>query len=254
MNLRAYAKTAERLITNHSTEILTAVGVIGTVATGILATKATVKAVDVLEQENLRGEDTPKKEIVKATWKLYIPPISVAAVTCTAIVLSNRISAKRLTALGAAYTLADKAHTEYEAKVKEMFGENKEQKVKDGVAQDLLNANPYSNAYVHNANGGNVMFYDAWTGRYFTSDKQTVMDAVNHVNHSIVKGDYASLNELYSWLAIPTVPSADAVGWNGDTGLIEPMFSTGTTEDGNIPVHVISFRTEPRRRYDKVYS
>lgn len=257
MNLRDFAKPIEKLVADNSPAILTAVGVIGSASAAYLTGKATFKAADVLADAEksrtagfVEGEELTNNDKVKLVWKLYIPPLSVLAVSCGAIIMSNRISTKRAAALATAYTLAERAHSEYAEKVKEHFGLKKEQDVKDAIAQDNVTKNPPQAERVFVTGKGDTLCKDELTGRYFLSTMEEIKAAQNHINSVILGSGDASLNSFYDWLGLESIPMGEEVGWSG--GMMDVSFSS-TLTDKNEPCLVFSFRTDPVRNYFRTH-
>lgn len=132
----------------HSPEILVVVGVVGTVASAVMACKATTKVSGILEQtkedidvihdamanetlkeEGKYSEEDGKKDlaIVYAQTgikfvKLYGPSVLLGALSITSILASNNILRKRNVALAAAYATVDKGFKEYRNRVVDRFG------------------------------------------------------------------------------------------------------------------------------------
>lgn len=143
----------------HSPEILIVAGVIGTVASAVMACKATTKVGKIVEKtkddvdeihkavENgvtNAGEtysvDDSKKDltIVYAHTgielaKLYAPSIILGTLSLTSIVASNNILRKRNAALAAAYATVDKGFKDYRNRVVERFGEEVDRELKNNV-------------------------------------------------------------------------------------------------------------------------
>ena len=131
----------------HSPEIFIAVGVVGTVASAVMACKATTKLNDILEEskeeldkiheapqkEELQGkydEDMMRKDLALVYFqtgvkvaKLYAPAVILGTLSLTSIVASNNILRKRNVALAAAYATVDKGFKEYRERVVERYGE-----------------------------------------------------------------------------------------------------------------------------------
>lgn len=143
----------------HSPELLVAVGVVGTVASTVLACKATTKLSGILEEskENLdqiKGyveehgysekytEDDKKKDITIVyaqtglkLAKLYAPAVAVGALSLTSIIYSHRILTTRNAALGAAYAAVSKGFKEYRGRVIERFGEELDKELKYNIKE-----------------------------------------------------------------------------------------------------------------------
>src|SRR3954463_11681376 len=88
------------LLSENATTLLTAGGVVGTVATAVLTRRATCKAVEIIQDEsyeNIEGTDKlkviflSKTERVKLVWPLYIPPVLTGGLTVGSIIMANRM-------------------------------------------------------------------------------------------------------------------------------------------------------------------
>lgn len=239
MGLTELFKKTQYLAMENSPAILTAAGVTGTVTTAYLTGRASFKAADLLEdfyeeQRLLEDEpliplDFPFKTKAELVWKLYIPAVGVGATTITCITFANRLTTKRAAALAAAYSISERAFTEYKEKVVEKIGENKERAVRDEIAQDRIDRHPASKEVVIIGNG-EVLCYDSITGRYFQSSVNAIEKAQNELNADLVTNMYASLSEFYDYLGLPATTYSEEVGWNINNYLIV-SFSTCMSDD-----------------------
>src|SRR4051794_16437805 len=98
MSIASLANKVTRFAGENSPEILTAIGVTGTITTAYLTGKASYKAYTVIAVEETRVSEDPdlaralsKKETIKAVWPLYIPPVIAGGLTVASIVMANRI-------------------------------------------------------------------------------------------------------------------------------------------------------------------
>ena len=247
MSLSQVAKKFEKLLTDNSPVLLTSVGVAGTIATAVLTGKASFEAAKIInEAEN--GYALEPKEKVELTWKLYIPPVIVGAGTVSAIVLANRIGTRRAAAMAAAYTISEKAYTEYREKVVEKLGEAKEQEVRDEIAQQRVNANPPNNEVII-VDNGDVLFLESYTGRYFKSSMETVKKALNDTNYQMYSDMYASLGDFQQRIGLPRTSLSEEVGWTVEDK-IEIEFSATLTEDQR-PCIVMNYIVAPVRDYHR---
>lgn len=141
----------------HSPEILVVTGVVGTVASTIMACKATTKVSTILEEskkeidtihevaadENMieqYSEDDAKKDltIVYAKTgveiaKLYAPSVVLGVASIGCILTSHKIMRGRNVALAAAYTAVDKGFKEYRDRVVDRFGNEVDRELKYGL-------------------------------------------------------------------------------------------------------------------------
>lgn len=236
MNLHGVAKTVEKSFRDNSPAILTGLGVSGTIITAYLAGRASIESDRVITKEaEARANNTEveltKKEIVKLVWKHYIPTAISGAVTIGCIVGAARVGSRRTAASMAAYSLSEKAFTEYREKVVEQIGARKEQSVRDEIAQDKVTLNPPPGREVILSGPGNVLSCELYTGRYFNSDMESLRQAQNNLNAKLVRDGYASASDLYYMLGLPPTSFSDKIGWNSDR-LLEMQFSTTLSGDG----------------------
>jgi hypothetical protein len=252
MNFTDLAKRAERLVANNSPAILTAIGVTGTLTTALLASQASFKAARILgdleyELEIMNQPPADFKTKVANIWILYLPSVATGGFTVACIIGANRIGTRRAAAMAAAYSLSEKAFVEYKDKVVERIGEGKEQKIRDEIAQDRVNANPVTSREVILTGSGDVLCYDSITGRYFQSSMETLRKAENDVNKQILHDGYASLHEFYSAIGLEATPYSSEIGWNSDT-LLELRFSAVLSDDKR-PCISIEYHSYPIRNY-----
>lgn len=258
MDLGRMLQRAQKLVIDNSPTILSGVAVAGTVMTAYLTGKATFKAAQIIRQDQLANRGpfgTPRYEAelkrkVELTWRLYIPAVSTGLLAVTCIIGANRIGTRRAAAVAAAYTLSEQAFSEYRDKVVEKIGEKREQVVRDEVAQDRTRRNPIDERQVIIIEGKSVMCQEAFTGRYFLSDMETLRRAQNDLNATINNSYYASLDDLYDLIGLEHTSYSSEVGWNADK-LLEMQFSTTLTESGR-PIIVMDYVVVPIRGYARV--
>lgn len=232
------------LMKRNSPSLLTGIGVAGLITTTVLAVKATPKALWILEKEAYeKGDSLTKKEIVKHTYKCYIPAAAMGVITTAAIVSANSINLRRNAAIASAYTIAKEGFKEYKGKVIEAIGEKKEQMIRDEVAQEQLNKNPVENNNVILTGKGDVLCYDVMSGRYFRNDIEQIRKVVNDLNHQLLSDMWLTLNEFYYAIGLGGINLGEEVGWNADE-LIEINFSSKITPDGE-PCLVLNYETTP---------
>ena len=254
-NLTKAVKSIKGVLERHAPEILTGIGVAGMVTTTILAVKATPKACLLINdrKDELEVEKLSATELVKATWKCYIP----AAVTCGAsiacLVGASSVNFKRNAALATAYKLSEAALSEYKDAVIETIGEKKEQSVRDKVAEERLKKNPVSKSEVIVTGNGTTLCYDPVGNSYFKSSIQQIESAKNKLNARMLSENYVSLNDFYDELGIGPTKLGDDLGWDiYKDGLIDIAFSSRLAEDGT-PCLVMDYSVAPRYEYYKVH-
>lgn len=248
-------KNTQMVLTKHSPEILTGIGIAGMITTTVLAVKATPKAMKLIEEKK-KEEHVDKLtpvDTVKTTWKCYIPAVVTGMTSAACLIGSNSISARRQTALLTAYNLSTAALTEYKEKVVETIGEKKEQVVREAIAKDKIEKTPVNKSEIIMTNKGETMCFEATSSRYFKSDIESIKRSVNELNRRMLSEMSISLNEYYSELGLDNTSIGDEMGWHIDDGLIELDFSSLLASDGT-PCVVVDYLTPPRYNYTKYYS
>lgn len=266
-NIKGFAHNVQMSVAKNSPKILMGVGIAGMVTSTVLAVKATPKALKLIEEaedqkmENQLNDGIKPTEIVetltpvetvKATWKAYIPAVSVGAVSIACLLGSTNINARRTAALATAYKLSETALTEYKDAVVETIGEKKAKAVKDKIAEKRVKENPVSKNEVIVTGTGTSLCYDTLSGRYFQSDMNAIKKAENELNMMLRDENYVSLNSLYDMLKLEHTKMSDELGWNIDRdGYVEIEVSAQISEDSQ-PCLVLDFSAMPRYEYWKL--
>ena len=253
---------AQEILTENSSALLTAVGVVGTVGTAVLTGRASFKAAEIIQEkefldaEEATATDTDihifsKREKVGMVWPLFLPPVGLGGATIVSIIMANRISAKKAAALAAAYGLSERRFEEYKAKALEKFGANKEEQLRDEIAQDRVTNNPTKEVII--LVGNDVLCYDMLTGRYFKSTVENIKKAENKLNQALFNHQYASLSEFYEDIGLEPTGFTDEVGWNQiKDGNLEVKISTTRSPDDQ-PCFAIDFNNPPHPDYTQLY-
>jgi hypothetical protein len=248
------------LLGKNSPTILTGLGVAGLVSTVVIAVKATPKAMAILndeldvrvkeQQDKYHKQDVAidpltKKDIIKLTWKCYIPAMILGGVTIGCIIGANSINLRRNAALASLYSLSEATLKEYQTKVVETIGKNKEREIKDEIAKDKITKNPVLDNEVIFTGKGDTLCYDSLSGRYFKSDIEYIRSVFNTLNYDLRNEMFVTLNQFYSELGLEATALGDLMGWHIDQGIVEPDFSSHLTHD-NRPCLSINYSVEPR--------
>ena len=154
--IRMY-NNSKNMVEKHSPEILAGVGVIGVVASTVMACKATMKLNDILEESKetrdkikevesnpryeseYSHEDAKKDLTINYTQtamkiaKLYAPAVILGSASLGCLLASNDILRKRNAALSAAYMTVDKSFKEYRQRVVDRFGEEVEKEIRYNI-------------------------------------------------------------------------------------------------------------------------
>ena len=246
--LKFVAKTRIEIV-KHSPEILTGLGIAGMFGTTILAVKATPKALRLIEEKKKEKqvEKLTPMETIQTAGKCYIPACITCAVSTACLIGANSVQARRNAALAAAYTLSEKALTEYKDKVVETIGEKKEEKVREEVVKERVKDRVINDNEIFVTERGETLFLDTITDRVFKSDIEFVKKAVNKINYNLTHDilGFVSLNEFYDELGLNHSAIGDSIGWRLDNGagLLEMGFYP-EIKDGK-PVIALDYRVAP---------
>ncbi len=254
MSVQTVLKTIGRGIERESPTILTGLGIAGIATTVILAVRATPKALYLLEEEeSARYADESKREpiskidAVRLTWKCYLPATLVGLGTAACFIGAHSINLRRNAVLAGLYTVSEAALREYQEKVIEVIGHNKENKIREAIIDDKLKENPVSKNEIFVTGKGKVLFYDSWSGRYFESEMENVRRIQNDLNHRLLTGQeaYLPLNSFYYDLGIEDIDAGEDIGWSFDNGMLDIKFTTKIADNG-IPCIVIEYQIQPK--------
>lgn len=251
MNLNLL-KPVSKLISDNSTTILTAIAVVGTATTGVLAARGGIKAQQVLAQAD---EDFGRGDVrlqTKLTWTCYVPAVASGAGTIAAIVCANRISAGRVAAMAGAYSLSESKLKEYKTAVEKKFGiETKQELDKDVAKQQASQAVPVERQPQRPIiiSGDKQLFFDIYSGRYFEASMEDLRSAENDMNYKVIQDMQCPLSYFYEVIGLPGIALGDDWGWNATC---PPDFKYSPNIDDNTGKACIwvDFDVEPLREWN----
>lgn len=235
----------------HSPEILLVSGVVGVVASAVMACKATTKVNDILEsaKEQIDGvhrvmendaeneqkytEEDGKKAlaIVYAKTgvelvKLYAPSVVLGTLSIASILASNNVMRKRNVALAAAYTAVDTSFKEYRNRVVERFGENMDKELRYDIKAEEAevittdeNGNEKTTTEIVDIahdHSEYVKCFDEFNPNW-TRDAGLnycfIRQVLNYLNDKLQREGHVFLNEAYAALGFPKTSAGQLVGW-----------------------------------------
>lgn len=236
----------------HSPEILMTAGIVGTVASAVMACKATTKLNTILEEskenidkihnyvetegfsEKYTEEDSKKDLTIVYTQtgvklaKLYAPAVILGVVSIGAIVNGHNILRKRNLALAAAYKAVDKGFKDYRGRVIERFGNELDRELKYNIkAKDVKETvtnedgtkstvNKTVNATTDRDISEYAKFYDDGCTGWCKDPEHNLMflrRQQDYANERLQSKGYLFLNEVYDMLGIPKTQAGQVVGW-----------------------------------------
>lgn len=248
---RTFNRTGLKL-KKHSPEILLAAGVVGVVASGVMACKATLKVEEIVDDakhkidmihkvsadpemaEKYTEEDSKKDLAIVYTQtavkfiKLYGPSVALAGVSIGCMIGSNRILNKRNVALAAAYATVDKGFKEYRGRVIERFGKELDKELKYGIkakeieevsvdekGKEVATKSTVEVMDPNNYSPYSIIFDDGNTGWDPDPEltKYFLIQQQNWANERLKAKGHLFLNEVYDMLGAKRTKAGAQVGW-----------------------------------------
>lgn len=249
-------KTLKPFLAKYEPEILMAMGISGMIFSTIWSVKATKTAVRKIDikKEELNKDKLTLQEVVKETWKLYLPVVLSTAISVPCIIAGNRVSNKRNMALAAAYTISETALQEYQDKTKEVLGEKKYEKIQESISEDKVKKT-YQDGITNVTliGDGDSLFYEELSGRYFKTNWNRISKAANQLNAQALSdlSGVITLNEWFYILGLEGTSLGDELGWtitDGKQGIIDISVDSVLTPDDN-PCGAIRYNTTPKKIY-----
>ena len=236
----------------HSPEIMVTAGVIGVVASAVMACKATTKASSIVDEmkeemdkihkaadmvdEEIYSEEDLKKDTsivyiqtgVKFT-KLYGPSIALGALSITSILVGHNLLRKRNLALAAAYTAIDTSFKAYRGRVVERFGKEldkelryniKAKEVEETVIDEKTGKEKVVNKTIDvvdpNEYSDYARFFDDGCNGWSKDPEFNLMflkQQQSYANDLLKSRGHLFLNEVYDLLGIQRTKAGNIVGW-----------------------------------------
>ena len=236
----------------HSPEIMVTAGVIGVVASAVMACKATTKASSIVDEmkeemdkihkaadmvdEEIYSEEDLKKDTsivyiqtgVKFA-KLYGPSIALGALSITSILVGHNILRKRNLALAAAYTAIDTSFKAYRGRVVERFGKELDKELKYNikakeVEETVIDEKTGEEKVVKktidvadpNEYSDYARFFDDGCNGWSKDPEFNLMflkQQQSYANDLLKSRGHLFLNEVYDLLGIQRTKAGNIVGW-----------------------------------------
>ena len=236
----------------HSPEIMVTAGVIGVVASAVMACKATTKANSIVDEmkekmdkihkaadmvdEEIYSEEDLKKDTsivyiqtgVKFA-KLYGPSIALGALSITSILVGHNILRKRNLALAAAYTAIDTSFKAYRGRVVERFGKEldkelryniKAKEVEETVIDEKTGKEKVVKKTIDvvdpNEYSDYARFFDDGCNGWSKDPEFNLMflkQQQSYANDLLKSRGHLFLNEVYDLLGIQRTKAGNIVGW-----------------------------------------
>lgn len=242
------------MIKNKLPFIFTIISAVGVVATTVCAVKDTMKANDVISE--CKKEDKTIYEKFKSLAPLYLPTVVLGSATILCIFSSNALSQKQQASIVSAYALLNESFNKYRKSAKKIYGEDADARIIEEAARDTyVSARGISIYEPDMIEEEDIrLFYDLYSGRYFRTTLNSVLNAQYHVNRNLVLRGIVTYNEFNEFLGISKVEGGDEIGWNYDN-LMEGGYAwldfdnryckVGDEPDDELGCYVISYIFTP---------
>lgn len=251
----------------HAPTLLFGGGVVGVVASTVLACRATLKLEEVLHEasnnlEIARGLESPqysdqdrKKDVAiiytqsaVSVAKLYAPAIVLGGVSIAALTSSHNMLNRRNAALTAAYAAVEKGFREYRERVVDKYGEDADRELRFPT-EKITEINPETgrnHTVVHVAGDEPSIyarFFDAYSTSWSKEPEYNMLflrNQQNYANDMLKARGHLFLNEVYDMLGIERSSAGSVVGWviseEGDNYVDFGIFS-GNTDNARNFIH-----------------
>lgn len=249
---RTFGKAGLQL-KKHSPEILVVTGVVGMVASAVIACKATPKAHEILndakknintlkhweEHKDVLPADYNKEDskkditIIQAKTglqlaKTYAPALVLGTLSVACIFASNNMLHKRNVALAAAYTTVDKSFKDYRQRVIERFGEELDKELKYNIKTKEIEKTVVDENGKEKTVKETVDVIDTKTPSEYAfffdngcvgwqkdaeHNKWFVLQQQNYANDKLKAQGYLFLNDVHDMFGVPRTKAGQIVGW-----------------------------------------
>lgn len=198
-------------IKRNAPTILTILGSVGVIGTGVLAAKANHKAEEEIFEaryENVRYlQPFPKKLKAKIYIKNYAPAVLVGASTIACIIGSHAISKNQQASLFSAYVMLNNAYLEFREKSKEIYGDDAEANVSKEIAKAKYDASIWEDKGVETQ----LFYLDSYG--YFESTMEKVLQAEYLLNKQFKDEGWCNINDLHGYLDLEQVSGGEYQAW-----------------------------------------
>ena len=244
---RNLGNKAVRALKRASPTMLACFSAAGVVATVVLAVRATPKALRLIDDREIREEKRLNTaEVVKTTWKCYIPAAVTGTLSVACLIGASSVNAKRNAALATAYTISETALKEYREKALEVVGPKKEQAIRDAVAKDKLEKAKVEGREFINTGLGETPCFEPLTNSLFKSDIESIRRAENNLNKRMRDELQITVNEFLQEIGLEPCDDSigEKMGWDIDKGYIDLDFSSQLVN--GVPYLVIGHHVPPQ--------
>lgn len=248
-NFKFYGNRAGLLFKKHSPAILTGIGIVGTIVSIIMASKATLKLEetldtskqhmdDIKESKDTLTEKEYKKELANAYLKssvaigrLYLPTVAVATASISCLLGAQGILSGRNVALMAAYKAVEESYDQYRQRVIDELGKDKDVEFKYGLRKEKVTVEytdedgkkkkkkeeiAVVDEDVFHKYSQYARYFDELNPNWEKSAEYNLLflrKAQDYANDLLRARGHVFLNEVYDILDVPRSKAGAVVGW-----------------------------------------
>jgi len=263
---QTFAKVGHTLA-KHSPAIFTGVGVVGLGATAYLAYKSRDKVeavVQDIEEKRDNEEEINKVEVAKAIAEAIYLPVTVGALSITAILMSHKIQRNRILTLSGALAAQQARNIYFEKKYRKQHGDEAYAKFitpTDEVEVETVGKGGKTKITVQEVKKDIDHTIGQWydESSEYTSDDHTYnvafIDSINERMQTILfQRGTLLLNEVREALGFERIRAGALLGWTTqDSFEIEKVVTMlGDEEMGELKEQIWVTWSRPRYIYDEV--
>lgn len=213
--------------------VLFVTGIAGIFVSEVMCARDTLKAEKILTGEikiKMADDDTPEpyadnakvtvlcntksqyaKEIVKATWKCYIPTAVATTATLAALIASNRLTARQIALLSSAVASGGALVQKYRKEILDRTNPEILSEIDKAVAKatmeeskpPIIETSGLMSYEAFDPNeDGEYLFFDPFTKLKFRATKLAVLGAKYYLNRNFSLGGSVGLEMFYNFLGV----------------------------------------------------
>jgi hypothetical protein len=209
-------------------------GIAGIFVSEVMCASDTLKAEAIINRHHIYKADaehedgipTTKEyvtEVVKGTWKCYIPTAVATTATLAALIASNRLTARQIALLSSAVASGGALVQKYRKEILDRTDPDILHEIDTAVAQATMEeAKPpvietshlLSTSHEDLSDSGEYIFFDPFTRMKFRSTKLAILGAKYYLNRNFALGSEAPLAMFYAFLGLELPKEYLYAGWD----------------------------------------
>ena len=217
-------------------------GIAGIFVSEVMCARDTLKAEKILTGEmkiKMADDDRPEpyadnakvtvlcntkpqyvKEVVKATWKCYIPTAVATTATLAALIASNRLTARQIALLSSAVASGGALVQKYRKEILDRTNPEILHEIDSAVANATMKEKRPSvvttgryEEELDDSGDKEYLFYDPFTNMKFRSTRLAVFGAKYYLNRNFAIGSGVPLSMFYAFLGLDLPEPFNQLGW-----------------------------------------